>query len=39
VDWAQIGDTAVAGETVPMKATSFFIREGMSWQITSTFEF
>ncbi len=39
VDWARIGDTAVAGEVVPMKATSFFIREGMSWQISNTFEF
>jgi hypothetical protein len=24
---------------VPMKATSFFIREGMSWQLSTAFEF
>jgi len=40
VDYAAMGAGAeTPGEVVPMKATSFFIREGMSWQITNTFEF
>jgi hypothetical protein len=30
---------ATPGEVVPMRATSFFIREGMSWQLTNTIEF
>src|SRR5690606_403474 len=40
VDPARMGTTEPApGQTVPMKATSFFIREGMPWQISNTIEF
>ncbi|HYD83582.1 MAG TPA: hypothetical protein VEA63_06005, partial [Opitutus sp.] len=39
VDAARIGNVETPGMVVPMKATSFAIREGMSWQIRNTFEF
>jgi hypothetical protein len=40
VDFAKLGSTPLTpGMTVPMKASAFSIREGLSWQITNTFEF
>jgi hypothetical protein len=40
VDAARIGTTPPTPSTVvPMKATAFSIREGMSWQLTNTLEF
>lgn len=40
VDAARIGTaTPAPGMDVPMKPTSFAIREGMNWQITNTLEF
>jgi hypothetical protein len=39
VDYTRMGDVATPGEVVPMRATSFAIREGMSWQLSNTIEF
>lgn len=40
VDYTKLaGVPLTPGMTVPMKASAFTIREGMSWQITNTFEF
>ena len=40
VDFEALGTTPITASTViPMKATGFTIREGLSWQITNTFEF
>ena len=40
VDYTRISsDSPQPGEVVPMRATSYFIREGMNWQISTSFEF
>jgi outer membrane receptor protein involved in Fe transport len=40
VDYSKLtGVPLTPGMTVPMKASAFTIREGMSWQLTNTFEF
>ena len=40
VDYTKLmGQTLTPGMTVPMKASAFTIREGLSWQLTNTFEF
>jgi hypothetical protein len=40
VDYVALeGQTITPQTVIPMKATGFTIREGLSWQITNTFEF
>jgi hypothetical protein len=40
VDYSRIAaDSPKPGEVVPMRATGFAIQQGMSWQVTNTFEF
>jgi hypothetical protein len=40
VDYEKLGNTPITSTTViPMKASGYTIREGLSWQITNTFEF
>jgi len=40
VDFAKLAGVAITpGMEVPMRASAFAIKEGMTWQITNTFEF